>query len=107
MGRCSICGTFQKDGWKIANTPDEPFASEFPAEFGKLIGEGTPPDPECGLLFTHRDQATLTCPECGLMYTYTRHLPGGSEDAMVTWIVERVEPLVKHGRHRRKELPPK
>ncbi len=101
---CRICGLFQKEGWTVENRADGPVMEKFPEEFHSLLtyevkNEGTHEG--------YYRESTLQCPRCGRIYNYECRLPGGSYDAMVTWVVERLTPVMKKGKHMQKNIPPK
>ncbi len=82
---CRICGMFKNDGWEIENTPENLYSDKFPDTFGYLTLYKD---------FNHIDIfQILLCPECGSFYLHTRSTPGGSYDAMKTYIVEKLRPL--------------
>lgn len=85
-----------KDGWLVENPADEPAEDRFPPAFHDLIVRDNKSD---------GSRAVLQCPRCGLLYEYTRTMPGGSYDAMRTWIVERLTPMMKKDKHIRKDPP--
>lgn len=103
MKKCSICGKFQNDGWIVENPADEPGVESFPDEFNKLLKYRVKRE---GTLEGYHTDEILQCPECGLLYEYSCTLPGGSYDAMRTWVVERLLPVIKKGKHLRKDPPP-
>lgn len=84
--KCNTCGTLQPDGWEIENEPGEPGQDGFPPAWDALefVGKKEP---------SSTDEALYRCPECGGYYIYSRSIPGGSYDAMKTWIVERLRPV--------------
>ena len=97
---CKTCGIFQKEGWIIENPADESSANEFPEAFHKLVS----------IQIKQKEDEShyyLQCPDCGLVYEYQKSSPGGSYDAMRTWIVEKLIPVMKHGMHLRKNISPK
>jgi len=97
---CPVCGKFQKNGWTVENLANEPGRESFPDEFDKLI----PIEPKAD---DPKKISILQCPNCGLVYEYRTFTPGGSYDAMLNWIVESLTPLMKKGKHLRKNIPPK
>lgn len=102
--KCKICGIFQKEGWIVENLADEDGLKKFPDNFDnlltyKVIKEGT--------YEGYYSEKILQCSECGFLYEYSCSLPGGSYDAMKTWVVEKLAPMIKKGKHLRKNPPPK
>ena len=82
---CAICSVFTDKGWETENTPDSPSKDRFPENFGQL---------NLYKDFNSFDfRRILLCPECGSYFLYTRTTPGGSYDAMKTYIVERLIPI--------------
>jgi ribosomal protein L37AE/L43A len=82
----------------VENPADEPASDRFPEQYERLITRTVKQEGQYA-------ESTLQCPECGRLYSYKRSLPGGSYDAMRTWIVERLSPLLKHERHVQKPVP--
>ena len=95
--KCSICSIFQQHALVIENLANEPRSAEFPEAFEKLIALEMKQNEPAG-------DSAMQCPECGLVYEYSRCTPGGSNDAMQTFIVEKLEPMMKHGSHLRKNV---
>lgn len=84
----------------MENLADEPRQDDFPDAFGKLTAFEMKQN-------GNEDHSIYQCPKCGYMYEYMVSMPGGSYDAMRTWIVERLTPMMKNGKHLRKNIPPK
>jgi len=84
------------EGCLVENPADEPAVDSFPGAFNDWLRREENTD---------GSRSVLQCPRCGRLYEYTRSLPGGSYDAMRTWIVERLKPLMKKGKHLRKNPP--
>ncbi len=98
---CRICGIFQKEGWTVENIAGEPASEKFPDEYDRLITYNVAKE---GNFEGYYKESTLQCPECGFLYSYACSLPGGSHDAMRTWIVEKISPMLKHGKHMKKNV---
>ena len=102
--KCTICGIFQAEEWTVENPADESGMEKFPDDFDNLLAYEVIKEGTCEGYYSEK---ILQCPKCGLLYGYSCFLPGGSYDAMRTWVVEKLVPMIKNGKHLRKNPPPK
>jgi len=102
--KCKICRIFQEKEWIVENLADENGLEKFPDNFDKLLPYEVIKE---GSYEGYNSKKILQCSKCGLLYEYSCFLPGGSYDAMRTWVVEKLVPMTKNGKHLQKNLPPK
>ena len=84
--KCSACGDLS-NGWVVENAIDGsgPPDPGFPPSFQKLSLYRELPSGDI--------RQILHCDSCGLYCIFTRSMPGGSLDALRTYIVQSVKPL--------------
>ncbi len=71
--QCSICSKLQNIGEIVDDS--------FPPEFNQLKPVGN----------NYSDEFVLKCPNCGEYFSYRKWTPGGSEDAMRTYVHESLD----------------